>query len=187
MLKKIFALLLALALLTAGGNALAEQTLDFNGAFTITCSDKWQLDREYDAESATETFACLGALDTAASRMEICVYDDRANFEDFTVPDKECADYYAYVSQVFAVIEAREDTRDCTLVGSCLSGDGKANFVIVRVDDGDGGFYYADTMIGGCTLALYGYSSLSLVETGERQLAEIKSVIGSMTFNDTLF
>lgn len=160
---------------------------DFNGAFTLICPDHWELDSRFDPASTTDTYQCLGALKTSASLVEICISDDRAYYDDYSVPLVKDSAYFSYLSGLMAMMEDTEYVRTCEYVNGLLNEKGNAQFVVLYVDDGEGGYYYADTMIGGCTLSFYAYSDHYLVDTGARQLAELETVIKGIQFNDALF
>lgn len=184
-MKRMFCLLLVLLLLPVGQGLAAEH--DFNGAFQIRCSDDWELDRTFGEGQGTETFCILGSFETFTSVIEVSISDDRAYYEDFTVPTRQDSNFYGYLSELMAMLENTDGTVQCEYIKAVSSGDGKAQFLIFYVDDGEGGYYYADTMLKGCTLLFYAYSTQSLLGTGARQLAELETMLSGITFVDTLF
>ena len=185
-MKRIFAFFAALVLLCACIPAMALEH-DFSGAFTVSCPDGWELDTTFGAGDSTEDFQVLGAFSTFASTMEVSISDDRAYYEDFSVPTVMDSEFYYYLAGVLAVLEEADDTVKCSFVKTVPSADGHALFLIYYVDDAAGGYYYADTMLGGCTLLFYAYADSVMIQTGARQLAELELLLSSIRFNDQLF
>ena len=170
--------------LIASAASAEDAVFDANGAFTFSYPASWTLAEDPSGNTATYQF--LGRLNGPLSSIEIGVSDDRESYGDFTVPHTECSDYYAYLANLFTFLTDSDAAVPCSFEGTCLSGDGKALFMILRVTDGDGDFYYADTMLGGCTVSLYAYSTLAGVDSGERQKAELESLLSTLSFNPTL-
>ena len=185
-MKKILAFVTALLMIFACIPAMA-QVHDFSGAFTVTCPDGWKLDTALANGKNTADFQVLGAFDTFASVVEMFISDDRAYYDDFSVPMVMDSEFYYYLAGVMAMLEESEDTVTCSFVKTVKSADGHALFLIYHVDDGEGGYYYADTMLGGCTLFFYAYADSVMIQTGERQLAELEALLSSICFNDQLF
>ena len=184
-MKRILCLLLVLLVLPLGEALAADY--DFNGAFQVTCPDGWELDRDFGSGGNTETFRVLGAFETYTSRIEVSISDDRAYYEDFSLPTRQDSQFYGYLSELMAMLENAEDTVSCEYLKAISSKDQKALFQLFYVDDGDGGYYYADTMVKGCTLLFYAYSTQSLLNTSARQLAELETLLSGITFSDALF
>lgn len=183
-MKKAWACMLAMCLLLSAVPAWAAEH-DFSGAFTITCPDHWEWDNEFDTQGNTDTYQCLGAFLTKTSTVEICVSDDRTYHGDYTLPVKMNSDYFAYVSGLLSMME--ESGVESEYVCGLTNEKGDVTFAVLYVDDNAGGYYYADAMIGGCTLSMYAYSNTLVVDTGARQLAELETLIDGLVFNDSLF
>lgn len=160
---------------------------DFSGAFSVTYPDTWVLDETFGAENSTDTFRVLGAFETYTSMLEVSISDDRAYYEDFTVPTRMNSEYYGYLAELMAMLENADDAVSCEYVKGVVNKDGNVMFLVFYVDDGAGGYYYADTMLGGCTLLFYAYSDQALLDTGARQLAELETLLQNITFADELF
>jgi len=186
MLKKRILLLLTVCLMLQWTFACALEH-DFAGAFRIRSPDTWELDENFGLDSSTEDFKVLGAFETYTSLIEISISDDRAYYEDFSVPTQMNSEYYGYLAELMGMLERADDTLSCEYVKGVGNDQGNALFLIFYVDDGAGGYYYADTMLGGCTLLFYAYSDQALLDTGARQLAELETLLKSITFNDELF
>lgn len=185
-MKRCLAFLTVLLLIFASVPALAAEH-DFSGAFTVAYPDGWTLDTTFGAGEGTADFQVLGAFSTFASIVEMSISDDRAYYDDFSVPMVMDSEFYYYLAGVMSMLEEAEDTVSCSFVKTVKSLDGHALFLIYHVDDGAGGYYYADTMLGGCTLFFYAYADSVMIDTGERQLAELETLLASIRFNDALF
>lgn len=152
-MKRILAILLAAILLAASGAALAEElSQTFTTAYyTLSLPQDWTIDTsDLQNEQDYEDFGVMYAPDDPSLTIEagMSYYSD---MKDVSLWNADEAQLQDYIEDVKAELSDYGGEYVSTLRA------GNIPFVVFHASDGDGPYYYVDTMTNGYAICFYVY------------------------------
>ncbi|MDD2649343.1 MAG: hypothetical protein PHI27_00375 [Eubacteriales bacterium] len=181
MKKSLFVFLLALCIAVAP-MALAEKTfkaqLDGKDFFSLSVDDSYIIE-EYGEEGAEEDgYIALGVLQNDDAYVYISTLhdDEYEGFNMFSASEDEIKEYLDYIMEDLAEYGAEEVgiyNAEITVNNQKV----KIPFVIVRIADEEGQYYYAETMTSGYAITIEISPAEEGAELRDYELEELKRIL----------
>lgn len=171
-MKKLAAFALALALLFT---TAAAETYTAGGYYTVDYPDTLTLDDTTYQSDSTDTSTWLFMLlgDDYLIDASMSVVDEYAGF---SLTDATDAEKQAYLAEVLASFADQSPA----LVGTVTAGSG-VPFYLFSMEDSDGEYYYAETILDGNSVNFCCYYYDATVVPDTMLLSNLKTVLSTYT------